>query len=135
MERPRIPTGTPPIPALLYDANAPYSFEFTEFTNPSNSLTIHRGSAADDLVVTGLVASEFDAQLNLGTSGAEFDQVELASPISLSAGKGITIHGQSIQARANITTDNGALNWNAVGDISISGRILTNGGVQTLNGR
>ncbi len=83
-------------------------------------------------MVTGLVASEFDAQLNLGTSGAEFDQVELATPISLSAGKGITIHGQSIQARANITTDNGALNWNAVGDISISGRILTNGGAQTL---
>ncbi len=78
--------------SALYDASSPYSFEFTEFTNPSNSLWIKRGSAADDLYVLDLVASGLNASLKIGDAGSEFDQVTFRGPVTLAANKSLTVN-------------------------------------------
>jgi hypothetical protein len=124
--------------SAIYDSTGPaYSFEFTEFTNPTNSLTIHRGSAADDLTVLDLVASGFAASLTIGSAGSPFDQVTFSGPVTLGADKSLTAHasgtiGLSSSSSDLATSGTGSVSLTTAANITLaSGSSITtvNGGI------
>jgi hypothetical protein len=104
--------------SAIYDSTGPaYSFEFTEFTNPTNSLTIHRGSAADDLTVLDLVASGFAASLTIGSAGSPFDQVTFSGPVTLGADKSLTAHASGTISLSTASSD---LATSGTGSVSLT---------------
>lgn len=59
-----------PNTSAIYDSTTPgATFEYTEFTNPTNSLTINRGRATDNLTVLDLVTSGLNAGLTIVRRG------------------------------------------------------------------
>jgi uncharacterized delta-60 repeat protein len=122
--------------SALYDSTGPaYSFEFTEFTNPTNSLWIKRGSANDDLTVLDLVASSMTASLTIGDVGGEFDQVTFGGPLTLGANKSLSVHASGTISLPNTTSDlatngSGGILLTTARDISLS----TGSSISTVDG-
>ena len=123
--------------SALYDnTGAPYSFEFTEFTNPTNSLTINRGSATDDLTVLDLVLSGMNAGLTIGAIGTEFDQVTFSGPITLASNKSLSAFATGIINLASTTSDlatsgTGGISLTTAREISIT---LSGSSITAVNG-
>ena len=101
--------------SALYDSVAPFSFEFTEFANPTNSLTINRGSPADDITVLDQVTSGFTASLTIGGVGAEFDQVTFDGPVTLASGKNLSVNATGTISLPNTTSDLATSGTGAIG--------------------
>jgi fibronectin-binding autotransporter adhesin len=122
--------------SALYDATGPaYSFELTEFTNPTNSLTIKRGSAADDLNVLDLVASGMNASLKLGEVAGEFDQITFSGPVTLTSNKNLTANASGTISLTTATSDlatsgTGAISLTTARDIAI----VSGSSITTVNG-
>jgi hypothetical protein len=63
------------------------TIETTDFANPSNSLAINRGNAADFLTING--PTDFTANLVLGSVGSEFTQINFQGTLALAANKNL----------------------------------------------
>ncbi len=99
------PNGNTANTSALYDSTGPaYSFEYTEFTNPTNSLTILRGSATDNLTVLDLVGSGLNSSLTVGTTTDRFANVNRGSAVTLAASRTLSLYADSITSSAPITT-------------------------------
>ena len=61
------------------------NFERTDFANPTGSIAINRGTAADTLTVTAL--PDFFASLAVGSGVAPFGDVTFSGAVALGAGK------------------------------------------------
>src|SRR5207249_7890945 len=70
------------------------TFETTDFANPTGSLTINRGNAADTLAVNAL--PDFNASLTIGSAGSEFSTVAFAGALSLAASKPLSVSAGTI---------------------------------------
>lgn len=101
--------------SAIYDSTTPgATFEYTEFTNPTNSLTINRGSATDNLTVLDLVTSGLNAGLTIGAAGAEFGKVSFTGPITLATNRGLS-------ANVSTTTNSGSINLTSAAKLAVSG--------------
>ena len=128
------PNGNTANTSALYDSTGPaYSFEYTEFTNPTNSLTVLRGSATDNLTVFDLVTSGFSASLTAGTTTDRFASANILGAITLATSRTLSLYADSITSSGPITTSGGAITLDANTGITINKPILSNGGVQTLH--
>jgi len=101
------------------------TFETTDFANPTASLTIKRGSAADTVAVNAL--PDFDASLTIGS----FSTITFTGPITLAA-------NNSLVANASVAIDlsNGPnlLTTSGTGTISLTAANLTGGGYLSTSG-
>lgn len=81
------------------------TFEYTQFTNPTNTLKINHGSSSDNLTVQDLVVSGFNAGLTIGSAGGEFNAVTFAGPVSLGVSKSLTVNAVGTISLPNGTSD------------------------------
>ncbi|MDX6443283.1 MAG: hypothetical protein QOH71_357 [Blastocatellia bacterium] len=78
------------------------TFETTDFSNPSGSLTINRGSSGDTLVVNAL--PDFNASLTIGSAGNEFNTITFAGAVPLAANNNLSGTASSISL-PNVTSN------------------------------
>src|SRR6185437_14865858 len=62
-------------------------FETSTFKNPTSSLTINRGSAADTLVVAAV--PDLKSNVTIGAVGAEFGSINFTGAMTLNAGNSL----------------------------------------------
>jgi dockerin type I repeat protein len=79
------------------------TFETTAFANPSGTVTINRGSAADTFTVNNLPSSEFSAGLAIGSAGAEFNTIFFGSGLALAADKNLSANATGTIAAGQIS--------------------------------
>jgi autotransporter-associated beta strand protein len=121
--------------SAVYDSTTPgATFEYTEFTNPTNSLRINRGSNTDNLTVLDLVASGLNSSLTIGAAASEFNAVTFNGPITLAADKSLAVNASgtiSLPAAAKIATSGtGSVNLATTRNITQA----ANSTVTTVNG-
>ncbi|MDZ4849893.1 MAG: hypothetical protein SGI77_11390 [Pirellulaceae bacterium] len=127
------PNGNTANTSALYDSTGPgYSFEYTEFTHPSNSLTVLRGSPSDNLTILDLVSSGFSASLKAGTTTNRFANANILGAVTLASNKTLSLYSESITSSGPITTSGGSITLDANNGITLTKPILSNGGVQSL---
>src|SRR5262249_54227920 len=78
-------------------------FETTNFANPTGSLTINRGTAGDTLTLNAL--PDFNASLTLGSVGGEFAAVTFNNPLTLAAGKNLSVNASGTISLPNAASD------------------------------
>jgi hypothetical protein len=87
----------------------------TDFANPSSSLTIKRGNAADALTVNSL--PDFDAALNVGAAGGEFSAVTFNSSLNLGTDKSLSVSATGTISLPNTTSD---LSVSGIGTVTLT---------------
>ncbi len=109
------------------------SFETTSFSNPSGSLTINRGNAADTITVAAL--PDFNATLTIGSAGSEFRTISFTGPVTLAANKNLYGNASSTISLVTSSSDlatsgNGTISLTTARNITLaSGSSIT-----TVNG-
>lgn len=90
----------------------------TDFSNPSNSLTISPGTGTDSLMIGAL--PDFDRALTVGMATARFGFVGVQAPITLTGSSDFTVFGGGVQlATGAALTIRGATLIDATGPISL----------------
>lgn len=89
------------------------SFETTSFANPSGTLTVNRGNAADSLTISAV--PEFSAGLTIGTSSAPLAAVTYGGAVTLNAGKSLFV-----AALTQVVTGSGAVATSVGGEIKLT---------------
>lgn len=79
-------------------SSSPATFEQTDFSNPTGSLTINRGSASDILAVNAL--SDFTSSLTLGSVANPFSTISFAGEMTLAPGKSLAAAAGAINSAA-----------------------------------
>ncbi len=79
------------------------TFATTTFANPSNSLTINRGDAYDDLTIGTL--PDCTASLTIGSPDDPFDQVDFAGAITLSSDRSVTVNASGTLSLSSSASD------------------------------
>jgi autotransporter-associated beta strand protein len=122
------------------------TIETTDFANPTGSLTINRGNAADTLTVNAL--PDFNASLTIGLAAMSFGTVDLSGAATLLGDKNLSVSATNVNATAtgaitvsgagaiNLAADNAVINaaasLTATGTVSIvtvtAGRKIDLGG-------
>src|SRR5207244_2668264 len=98
--------------------SSPVAFEQTDFSNPTNSLTINRGNAGDQLTVNAL--PDLTTALTVGTAAAPFGPVTVAGAVTLAAGKSLAVTASSILVNAAVTTAGGSLSLSATNGLTVN---------------
>ncbi|MFQ3650072.1 MAG: hypothetical protein SNJ75_07040, partial [Gemmataceae bacterium] len=83
---------------LLRLSSSPVTFETTDFTAPTGSLTVNRGNVADTLSVANLTDFVASANLTIGSSGNNFASVTFSGPATVA---GLTVYGTTISNTAS----------------------------------
>ncbi len=91
------------------------TFETTNFSNPTGSLTINRGTATDTLTVNAL--PDFNASLTLGSAGNPFSALTFAGAVTLAANKNLTANASGT---ISVSTANSDLATSGTGTISLT---------------
>jgi hypothetical protein len=114
------------------------TFETTDFTNPTGSLTINRGNAADTVTVNAL--PDFNASLAIGSADSEVGAVTLTGAVTLAAGRSLVLHALGTISLSNTNSDiatsgAGAVFFSTARNITLASgsSISTVGGDLTLN--
>ena len=98
------------------------TFETTEFTDPTSSLTIKTGTASDTLTVPAPSLPDLTSTLNVGTGVSPFATTTIGGTMNLTGGS-LTINAGTIDLGADVTTT-GTQTYN--GPVTLSGtRTLT----------
>ena len=105
------------------------TFETTDFANPTGSLTIKRGDAADTLVVNAL--PDFTANLTIGSTGNEFTTVTFNDAITLAANNSLAAN---VSGTINLSNGLNALATSGTGTISFTGADVTGAGNLSTGG-
>jgi hypothetical protein len=111
------------------------TFETTDFANPTASLTIKRGNAADTVAVGAL--PDFNASLAIGSAGNEFGIITFNGAVTLATNKNLAANASiaiNLSNGANVLTTSGA------GTISLTaanvmgaGNVSTGGGLTSVD--
>ncbi len=114
------------------------TFETTTFSNPTTSLTINRGNAADTLTVAAL--PDFTASVTLGTAANPFSSLTFTGAVTLAANNSLAANAAgtinlTTAASDLATTGSGSLTLTTERNISVaSGASLTvTNGTATLS--
>lgn len=114
------------------------TFEATTFANPTGSVTINRGNAADTLAVNAL--PDLNSSLTLGTTANPFSTITFNGAITLAANKNLFGDASSTISLPNATSDlatsgTGTIALTTARDISLASgsSITTVNGALTLN--
>ena len=107
-------------------SSTPATFELTDFANPTGSITINRGNAADTLAVNAL--PDFNAGLTIGSAAARFSSVTFAGAITLGASKALSASAGTINVNAQTKTTGGSLSLSSSGNTNINAAVLSGGG-------
>jgi hypothetical protein len=106
------------------------TIETTTFANPSNSLTINRGNAADTLTVNAL--PDFTAGLTAGSIASPMATITAAGAVSLAATRPLGAYGGVITVNAPLATSGGSLTLSATSGITLNSPLATGGGAVVL---
>jgi CSLREA domain-containing protein len=112
------------------------TFETTNFANPSGSLTIKRGDAADTVTVNAL--PDFNSSLTIGDAVNPFATISMNGNVSVTGSNSINLYAGDVSGVGNINTGAGLTVNNTgtastlSGIISGSGAGLTKQGTGTL---
>jgi autotransporter-associated beta strand protein len=90
------------------------TFDTTTFANPTGSLTINRGNAADTIAVSSL--PDFTAGLTIGSRVKPLNVVSLAGAITLGSGKNLSASAATVNATAAgaiLLSGGGVISWAA----------------------
>ena len=87
------------------------TFETTTFSNPTGSITINRGNAADTLTVTAV--PDLNSSVTLGTLTNPFAAFTVSGAVALGAGSNFTSFG-------TVTTVNAAVSVGGAGTVSMT---------------
>jgi CSLREA domain-containing protein len=105
------------------------TFETTDFANPTGSLTIKRGNAADTLAVNAL--PDFNANLTIGPAGNEFSTVTFNNAITLASNNSLAANASGT---INLSNGSNALTTSGTGTISFTGADVTGAGNVSTGG-
>jgi len=105
------------------------TFETTDFANPTGSLTIKRGNAADTLAVNAL--PDFTANFTIGSAGNEFSTVSFNDAIALAANNSLATNASGT---INLSNGSNALTTSGTGTISFTGADVTGAGNVSTGG-
>lgn len=83
--------------------SSPVTFESTDFTDPSGSVTINRGNASDTLTIND--TPDFTASLTVGGTGTEFSTVTIAGTLSLSTDKNLSVNASGTVSFSTTSSD------------------------------
>ena len=113
--------------------SSPVTFESTDFNNPTGSLTINRGNAADTLTINA--TPDFTASLTVGGVGAEFSSITVAGALTLASDKNLSINS-SDTVNFNSSSSDVALSGTGAASITTSKNIVFASGssLTTVNG-
>ncbi len=111
------------------------TFETTDFVNPTGSLTINRGNAADTLTVNAL--PDFNASLTIGSAANPFGAVTFAGAVALATNKNLTADASGTISLSTSTSDlatsgTGTISLKSARDITLasgSSMITVNGSI------
>jgi hypothetical protein len=81
------------------------AFEDTTFANPTGSITVNRGNAADTLTI-GSSVSNLTATTIIGTNSAPFTGITISGPISLATDKDLEAYATKISVSSAISARN-----------------------------
>ena len=105
-------------------------FEFTQFTNPTNTLTVNDGTGIKTISVQGLDAA-FSASVTLRDNDAADDNIVSFDTNTTSTGGGaLVVEGNTVAFNAAVNTGGGSVDVDAVSSITsnAAGDISTTGG-------
>src|SRR4029450_2336380 len=105
------------------------TFETTDFANPTASLAIKRGNAADTVAVNAL--PDFNASLAIGSAGNEFGTITFNGAITLATNNRLAGSGASA---INLSTGANILTTSGTGTISLTAANVTGGGNLSTGG-
>ncbi|HSS20331.1 MAG TPA: C25 family cysteine peptidase [Pyrinomonadaceae bacterium] len=117
------------------------TIEQTDFANPSGSVTVAAGNAADTIAVNAL--PDLTSTLSLTAGAASFDTITFSGAVTLAAGKNLNATSSSlITVNGNLTTSGAGATALTAADVSGSGNLttgvggltVTNTGTSTLSG-
>ncbi len=111
-------------------SSSPSTFELTNFSNPTGSLTINRGHSTDTITVANI--PDLSSSLTIGSGTSSFASAFVSGAVALAAGNTLSVFAGSILSAGPITTSGGAITFDATGDITVTKPILSDGGVQSL---
>ncbi|MCL4207851.1 MAG: autotransporter-associated beta strand repeat-containing protein, partial [Pirellulaceae bacterium] len=110
------------------------AFEDTTFANPSGSVTIHRGNAADTLTI-GPAISNLTATLTIGTGGAPLSELTFSGAITFAANKSLTGYASGTISLSSGTSDIATSGTGSVSLITARNITLASGSsLTTVNG-
>ncbi|MFM9903006.1 MAG: choice-of-anchor Q domain-containing protein [Pyrinomonadaceae bacterium] len=109
------------------------TFETTDFANPTGSVTINRGNAADTLTVNAL--PDLDSSLTFGAAGAEFASITFNGAVTLASNKNLEGYATGTISLPNAasdiaTSDSGSILLTTATNISM----LSGSSLSTVNG-
>ncbi|MFL5327469.1 MAG: beta strand repeat-containing protein [Gemmataceae bacterium] len=107
------------------------TFETTYFANPSNSLTINRGNAADSITVSAV--PDFNRMLTLGTSANRFSTISFAGAITLTGSSQLDAYSYGgILLGGTVKSNTGAITLTSTGAITQTAGTVETSGTLTL---
>jgi CSLREA domain-containing protein len=110
------------------------TLENTTFANPTASLMIKRGNAADTVAVNAL--PDFDASLAIGSAGSEFSTITFTGAITLAANNGLAANASTVDlsngSNPLTTSGTGTISLTAA-NVSGAGNVSTGGGLTISN--
>lgn len=96
-------------------SSSPVTFESTDFTNPSGSLTINRGNAGDTVTINA--TPDFTATLTVGAAAFPVSSVTVAGALTLAANKDFTVYAANT---VNFSTSSSDVVLSGTGSASIT---------------
>ncbi|HXD85480.1 MAG TPA: lectin-like protein, partial [Urbifossiella sp.] len=108
-------------------------FETSTFQNPTNSLTINRGSAADTLVVAA--TPDLKSNVTIGSVGAEFASINFTGALTLNSGNSLAANATGA---ISFSTANSDLATSGAGAIALTTAtnisLVSGSSISTVNG-
>lgn len=109
------------------------TFEATTFANPTGSVTINRGNAADTLAVNAL--PDLNSSLTIGTTANPFSTITFNGAITLAANKNLSVESSSTISLSGASSD---LLTSGTGTISLKTArnvtLIAGSSLETVNG-
>ena len=106
------------------------TFDVTPFANPTGSLTLNRGNAADTITIKAL--PDFNAALTIGAAATPMASVSFAGAMKLAANKSLALFSQYIETTsASETTGGGHVTINA-DRMELNGTLNAGMGIVTI---
>ena len=107
------------------------TFEVTSFANPTNSLTVNRGSSGDSITVSSI--PDFTRSLTIGSFGSPFSAVNFAGAVTLTGSSTLSAYSSGdITLASAVKTDTGAITLTATGAITQSAGTVEVAGTLTV---
>jgi CSLREA domain-containing protein len=103
------------------------TFETTDFANPTASLTIKRGNAADTIAVNAL--PDFDVNLAVGEDLNPFATITVNGTVAVTGGAAISLNGGDVTGGGNLSTGLGLTVNNTGTSSTLTGVIGGTGGL------